>query len=123
LPFCGCRNDEEPFMMSQVYISLGTNKGDRHKNLYQALLLLSRQGNITINHLSSIYETDPVGFKNQGKFLNMVIEASTSLSPQGLLTATSNIENQLGRVRTIRWGPRIIDLDILLYNQENINTD
>jgi 2-amino-4-hydroxy-6-hydroxymethyldihydropteridine diphosphokinase len=72
---------------------------------------------------SSIYETDPVGYENQEQFLNMAIQVSTALNPFELLDTCLEIELNLGRKRDIRWGPRTIDLDILLFNHENIETE
>ena len=108
--------------MNKAYIGLGTNIGDREANLKDALNELKALPEIQIVSISSIYETDPVGYLDQGKFLNMVICINTTLSAQSLLTACMEIEQKLGRKREIRWGPRTIDLDILLYNQENIVT-
>lgn len=73
--------------------------------------------------ISSIYETDPVGYTDQDLFLNMAAAVKTSLSPFELLDLTQRIEKELGRKRDIRWGPRTADLDILLYNRENIETE
>ena len=70
---------------------------------------------------SSIYETDPIGYKDQGKFLNMAIEIETPFSPTDLIIALQEIEHKMGRIRTIKDGPRIIDLDILLYGNEMID--
>jgi 2-amino-4-hydroxy-6-hydroxymethyldihydropteridine diphosphokinase len=105
--------------MSRVYLGLGTNLGDTEKNLEQALRRLSK--NITILKKSSVYETEPVGFKDQPWFLNMVIEAETDLSPSELLGVTQGIERDMKRVKTIVNGPRIIDIDILLYGGERID--
>lgn len=109
--------------MKQAYIALGTNIEPRNNYIKDALKQLSQHSNITIIKESSIYETAPVGYKNQSDFLNMVIEIDTSLSPEDLLNYCQDIENSLGRKRTIRYGPRTIDLDILLYNQECVKTD
>lgn len=109
-------------MGNNVYLSVGTNIGDRENNIKQALILLEKHPNINKEKMSSIYETDPVGLTEQPKFLNGVLEISTSLSPLELLDYTQKIEKELGRKRDIKWGPRTIDLDILLYNQENIET-
>lgn len=78
---------------------------------------------IKVVSTSSIYETDPVGYEDQDKFLNMVIKVNTSLGPFELLDTCLDIEQKLGRKREIKWGPRTIDLDILLYNNENIETE
>ena len=76
---------------------------------------LSRHPEIKINGFSSFYETEPVGYKEQGWFLNQVIHIKTSLSPMGLLKVTQKTEEDLGRKRLIKWGPRTVDIDILLY--------
>lgn len=107
----------------KVYLGLGTNLGDRMTHLRNALTLLGRQRGLSVERLSSIYETDPVGYVNQGAFLNMAVEIATTLTPDQLLDVTSSIENKLGRKRTIRWGPRAIDLDILLYDDLHIKTE
>lgn len=104
-------------------IALGTNMGDRYRNLCEAITLLNGHPSIELVQASSIYETDPVGYTDQDPFLNMVIEVKTELTPILLLDSCLQIEQQLGRKRIIRWGPRIIDLDILLYNQENMETE
>lgn len=109
--------------MNIVYISIGTNIGERLCNLQNAVRLLREHPAINVEHISSIYETDPVGFVDQAAFLNIVVKVTTSLAPQQMLTACQSIETELGRVRLIRWGPRSIDLDILLFNHENIETE
>ena len=108
--------------MNIAYIGLGTNMGDREAHLRDAILELAAMPENEIVSLSSIYETDPVGYLDQGKFLNLVVGLHTELDAQSLLTTCMEIEQKLGRKREIRWGPRTIDLDILLYNQENIVT-
>lgn len=110
-------------MNNEAYLSLGTNIGDRVDYLIQALRLLMKDKKIRVAGISSIYETDPVGYADQPPFLNLVAEIHTSYEPLELLTKTQQIEVELGRIRDIRWGPRTIDLDILLYNQENIQTE
>ncbi|WP_203364404.1 2-amino-4-hydroxy-6-hydroxymethyldihydropteridine diphosphokinase [Bacillus sp. REN10] len=110
-------------MKNKAYLSLGTNVGDRMANLQAALTMLHEEKEIEIERLSSIYETDPVGYTEQMSFLNMAVQIATSLSAEELLDKCLSIESQLGRVREIRWGPRTIDLDILLYNQDNIKSE
>lgn len=110
-------------MNNRAFIALGTNIGDRYVNLSEAIKHLHEKPGVTLVQASSIYETDPVGYTDQDPFLNMVIEVRTELTPIQLLEACLNIEQILGRKRVIRWGPRIIDLDILLYNQENMKTE
>ncbi|MGM0847015.1 MAG: 2-amino-4-hydroxy-6-hydroxymethyldihydropteridine diphosphokinase [Bacillota bacterium] len=110
-------------MKKTAYLSLGSNVGDREQYLQEAIKLLNDHHDIAVTRTSSIYETDPVGFTEQGEFLNLVLEIQTSLPPQTLLNQCLQVEKDLGREREFRWGPRIIDLDILLYNQENIETE
>ncbi|GAA0439497.1 2-amino-4-hydroxy-6-hydroxymethyldihydropteridine diphosphokinase [Lentibacillus halophilus] len=109
--------------MNTVYIALGSNVEPKDNYLKEALHLLREHPQVRIIQLSSIYQTAPVGYTNQPDFLNMVIEAETSLSPLVLLEACQRIEHQLERKRDIRFGPRTIDLDILVYNQENRQTE
>ena len=110
-------------MKNTVYLGLGSNIGDRCRHLREAVLLLQEHHDIEVEDVSSIYQTDPVGYTEQDKFLNLVIKISTNLKSVELLQTMQNIENHLGRTREIHWGPRTIDLDILLYNHENIETE
>ncbi|OLN24274.1 2-amino-4-hydroxy-6-hydroxymethyldihydropteridine diphosphokinase [Domibacillus antri] len=110
-------------MTNVVYLSLGTNMGNREVLLEEAVQALVKNAHIEVKAVSSIYETDPVGFTDQPPFLNIVLKAKTALFPQELLSVCMEIENVLGRKRTVRWGPRTIDLDILLYNHDNIKSD
>ena len=110
-------------MENIAYLSIGSNIGNRLEIFQKALQLLDENNEISVEELSSIYETDPVGYTNQACFLNAVLKISTSLQPEELLQICLFIESQLGRKREIRWGPRTLDLDILLYNQENIETE
>lgn len=97
--------------------------GDRYRNLGDAIHLLKEEKGVSLVKSSSIYETVPIGYTDQDDFLNMVISIITTLSPYELLEVCLRIEKDLGRKREIKWGPRIIDLDILLYNQENIEAE
>ncbi len=110
-------------MMNIVYIALGSNQGDRAGYLQEAVEEIGRHEQIMVEKESSIYETDPVGYTEQDKFLNMVIKVNTQLAPADLLKVLQEFEYFFGRKREIRWGPRTLDLDILLYNQENIETE
>ena len=110
-------------MKSVAYVSLGSNLDDRLSYLKDAIEKLHKDERISIKKISSIYETDPVGYTNQGKFLNIVAKLETDYEAEQLLRKCLQIELLLGRERKIRWGPRTIDLDILLYNQDNIETD
>lgn len=100
--------------MKTVYLSLGSNVGDREANLRAAI---DRLGPV---RESPIYETEPVDYLNQGWFLNLVVELQTELFPRQLLTRTQKIERELGRVRGIPKGPRTLDIDILLYGSSVI---
>lgn len=104
--------------MADTFIALGSNLGDRAKNLAAARDALAR-GPLTIRVVSSIYETEPWGPVTQGRYLNQVIGGTTSLEPRTLLTKLQEIERSLGRDRAHeeRYGPRTIDLDILLYDE------
>jgi len=104
-----------------AYISLGANLGDRRENLETALKELDSLPTIEIGRVSSVYETAPVGMTEQPDFLNMAAEIRTSVSARELLEAMLQIENQMGRVRTVRWGPRGIDLDLLVYGTSQID--
>ncbi|ACK63628.1 2-amino-4-hydroxy-6-hydroxymethyldihydropteridine diphosphokinase [Bacillus thuringiensis] len=110
-------------MNNIAYIALGSNIGERYTYLTEAIQFLNKNPYIQVDDISSVYETEPVGYTDQSCFLNLVIKISTNLSPQELLKVTQKVENDLGRKREIRWGPRTIDLDILLYNQENIEAE
>jgi 2-amino-4-hydroxy-6-hydroxymethyldihydropteridine diphosphokinase len=110
-------------MEAIAYLSLGSNVGNREQYLKEAIKQLNEAADIEVTRTSSIYETDPVGFTEQGQFLNLVLEVKTSLSPESLLQHCLQVEKDLGREREFRWGPRKIDLDILLYNHENIETE
>lgn len=107
--------------MKTSFIAIGTNIEPRETHFKQALSLLNHHKQITIIKRSSIYETAPVGFLEQSHFLNGVIQIDTSLSPHELLDVCQRIEHQLGRERIIKNGPRTIDLDILLYDDEEVN--
>lgn len=109
--------------MNVVYIALGSNISPREEYLQQAINRIKQDRFIFFQKQSSIYETDPVGYLEQENFLNQVIEVKTTYSALELLDVCQKIENELGRERTVRWGPRTIDLDILLFNQENIMMD
>jgi 2-amino-4-hydroxy-6-hydroxymethyldihydropteridine diphosphokinase len=103
-----------------IYLGLGSNLGDRRANLDRALKELAAAG-IRIKKISSYIETDPVGGPPQGKFLNAAAQVETSLSPIELLEAVKSIEKCMGREKTVRNGPRLIDIDVLLYDEVKMN--
>lgn len=110
-------------MTHDVYISAGSNIGDRQSYLEFALKELERLEGFSIQSVSPIYETAPIGYTEQPSFLNLALSAMTEYSPSELLEHVQEIEKKAQRVRDIRWGPRTLDLDILLYNQETIIMD
>lgn len=110
-------------MNNTAYIALGSNIGKKETYLKEAVKKLHEHPEVQVELISSIYETTPVGYENQDDFLNMAVKITTSLRPEELLSLTQKIEQELGRTREVRWGPRTADLDILLYNRENIETE
>ncbi|WML41909.1 2-amino-4-hydroxy-6-hydroxymethyldihydropteridine diphosphokinase [Neobacillus sp. OS1-2] len=110
-------------MENRAFIALGSNIGNRYDNITSAINCLTSHSEIKLANYSSVYETDPVGYEDQDLFLNMVIEIMTDLSALELLEFCLKTELELGRKRELRWGPRTIDLDILTFNQENIETE
>ena len=108
--------------MAIVYIGLGSNVGDRHRNCLTAIELL-RQNGLLVARQSSMHETEPWGVTDQPEFLNMTVETETDLAPIKLLEVLKKIEKDMGRQDTIKWGRRIIDLDILLYDDIIMKTD
>jgi len=104
-----------------AYLCLGSNLGERETNLRQALTLLSPK--VTVDEVSSIYETEPVGYKEQPFFLNLVCRISTNLPPEELLHLAKDIETKMGRVPSVQINsPRPIDIDILFYNNKIMET-
>jgi 2-amino-4-hydroxy-6-hydroxymethyldihydropteridine diphosphokinase len=107
--------------MPTVFLSLGSNIGDREANLHAAIAELAPAG-IEIKKVSSLYETEPVGYLDQPWFLNCAVEAETQLDPHALLAALHSIESKLGSKKEFFKGPRKIDLDILLYGEETADS-
>ncbi|MDQ7113954.1 2-amino-4-hydroxy-6-hydroxymethyldihydropteridine diphosphokinase [Staphylococcus simulans] len=106
--------------MPDVFLGLGSNVGDRENQLKEAIRLLDEQSGIKVVKVSSFYETEPVGYVDQPDFLNLCVEIQTELSPKAVLERGLAIEQQLHRVRKERWGPRTLDIDILLYGDQII---
>ncbi|GAB6887961.1 2-amino-4-hydroxy-6-hydroxymethyldihydropteridine diphosphokinase [Desulfothermus okinawensis JCM 13304] len=110
--------------MELAYISLGSNMGDPTKNLHIARDHLDNSPNIKITKISSIYLTEPQGLKNQPWFANQVIEVQVNgFTPITLLHKLLKVEDLMGRKRTVRWGPRIIDLDLILFENHIIDSE
>lgn len=102
--------------MSVAYIGLGSNVGDRLGNIKKSIELLGSSPDVTVEKTASFYETKPVGYLNQPDFINTVVKITTKLTPHQLLKVTKSIEEALLRKRTVKWGPRVIDLDILIFD-------
>ena len=103
------------------YLSLGSNVGDRSRNLQDAIAAL-REAGVNVKRVSSIYETEPVDYLDQPWFLNIAVEAETALAPATLLQTLHGIETLMGSKKQIAKGPRLIDMDILLFGNEVIDT-
>ncbi|MGQ9497431.1 MAG: 2-amino-4-hydroxy-6-hydroxymethyldihydropteridine diphosphokinase [Desulfotomaculales bacterium] len=108
--------------MTTAYVGLGSNLGDRRFFVREALRLISEVPGIKVKRVAPLYRTAPVGLTEQEWFFNTVAEIETPLSPHALLAALLAVEARLGRVRTRRWGPRTIDLDLLLYGDLHLHT-
>jgi 2-amino-4-hydroxy-6-hydroxymethyldihydropteridine diphosphokinase len=105
--------------MNQIYLSLGSNIGDRAQNIAQAIEALPSHG-VRLARQSSLYETEPVELRAQDWFLNCVVEVETNLQPQELMQVLLKIERSMGRERTVPKGPRVIDMDILLFGSATV---
>ncbi|MBI6546583.1 MAG: 2-amino-4-hydroxy-6-hydroxymethyldihydropteridine diphosphokinase [Cyanobacteria bacterium NC_groundwater_1444_Ag_S-0.65um_54_12] len=106
--------------MATVYLSLGSNLGDRVNFIKRALSKMAKHPRIVVEGISSFYETEPLEYPNQAWFVNAVCRIRTDMPPRDLLDALQGIEKELNPERIMRWGPRTIDLDILLYDDELI---
>lgn len=107
--------------MARLYLGVGTNLGDRMENLRAALVRL--EPSMRVQSVSSVYETEPWGVTDQPRFLNLVVEGETELEPLALLDALKRTEREMGRGPGERYGPRVIDLDILLYDNLEFRSD
>lgn len=106
--------------MAEVFVGIGSNLGNRELNCLKAIKLLEEKG-FVMRDRSSLYETEPWGVTDQPKFINMAVHVTTELSPLEVFLHLKSIEKDMGRTETVRWGPRIIDLDILLYDDIVLN--
>jgi 2-amino-4-hydroxy-6-hydroxymethyldihydropteridine diphosphokinase len=104
-----------------VYLGLGSNLGNRARNIYEALRRL--RSHVRLDRVSSLYETEPVGLTDQPWFLNLVCSGQTALPAESLLVAVKGIERDMGRKEGIRFGPRVIDIDILFYDDLVMETE
>lgn len=106
-------------MNARAFIGIGSNVGDRMENLVRAVEAMGAQG-LKVARVSSVYDTDPVG-PAQENFLNAALQIDTDLDPSGLVAVLKSIEQQMGRVETGHWGPRLVDLDLLLFGGDTVN--
>jgi 2-amino-4-hydroxy-6-hydroxymethyldihydropteridine diphosphokinase len=104
-----------------AYLGLGSNLGDRLTNLQGAVDLLASEDGVRVDASSRVWETAPVGGPDQPDYLNAVVRIETDHAPEGLLAACRRVESALGRERTERWGPRTIDVDVLLYDERAVD--
>lgn len=111
-----------PLRDETVFLGLGSNLGDRLDFLQKAVDLLEADQKVQVDAVSTVYETEPVGGPDQESFLNLAVRVRTRRSPRRLLTLCHHIEQRLGRVRAERWGPRTVDLDILLWDGRVVAT-
>ena len=108
--------------MARCYLGLGSNLGDREANLERAIDALGRIPGLAVLRRSRLYETEPVGLRDQPWYLNAVVEANVELEPEPLRRAVKALEVELGRTPAPRWGARVIDVDILLYDSLRLRT-
>ncbi|MHA8110973.1 2-amino-4-hydroxy-6-hydroxymethyldihydropteridine diphosphokinase [Lactobacillaceae bacterium Melli_B4] len=109
--------------MTVAYLSLGSNLGDKLNELQSAIDLLNQDEHITVEQVSDVYQTSPVGGVKQDDFYNLAARIDTNLSAEMLLDVIHSIEQKLHRVRKIHWGPRTLDIDIILFGDLRINND
>jgi len=109
--------------VARVFLSIGSNMGDKRAYLDQAVERLGQHDQIQVQAQSSYYETDPVGYTEQDLFLNIGLELDTMLKPEDLLSVCQAIELDLHRERLIRWGPRTVDIDIIFYDDLSMSTE
>ena len=107
--------------LNSIFLSLGSNVGDKNKNLAEALTFLKEF--VTILNVSSVYQTEPLLYEDQEDFLNIVAEIDYQRTAKSLLVIIKDIETQMGRTQTFRYGPRIIDIDIIFFKGEEINNE
>ncbi|RKP45394.1 2-amino-4-hydroxy-6-hydroxymethyldihydropteridine diphosphokinase [Cohnella endophytica] len=108
--------------MQEAYVALGANLGDRESSLTEAVRRLEADSELDVRRISAIYETAPFGYTDQPSFLNMAVCLRTELTPLSLLRRLLAIEQEMGRVRDVRWGPRNIDLDLLVHGEASMDT-
>lgn len=111
-----------PTRPTWAFLGLGSNLGDRLAHLQRAVDLLDTDAEVRVDGVSSVYETEPVGGPEQGPYLNLAVRVLTTRSPKALLRVAADVEQALGRERRERWGPRTIDVDILLYGDRTVAT-
>ncbi|MBD3288479.1 2-amino-4-hydroxy-6-hydroxymethyldihydropteridine diphosphokinase [candidate division KSB1 bacterium] len=110
-------------LLRTIFLGLGSNEGNRSQNLENCIGKIKKAAQIKIIQCSSIYESEPVGYTDQNWFLNAVLKCKSDLNPFDLLSLVKEIEDRMGREKTFRWGPRVIDIDILTYSDQIIESE
>ncbi len=108
--------------MRGIFLSIGSNLGEREHSLREAQVLLGKAG-VSVRRESAMYECEPWGDRDQPWFLNQCVEVETTLEPEELLALIKKVEKEIGRVDGEKWGPRAIDIDILLYGSQTVDTE
>jgi len=108
--------------LAVVFLGLGSNLGDRRKNIDSALELIDGTFRTSVKKVSSLYETEPVGYTDQPDFLNAVALVETERKPEEFMSDLLEVEHEMGRIRNVRWGPRVIDIDILMFDDLEMDT-
>jgi 2-amino-4-hydroxy-6-hydroxymethyldihydropteridine diphosphokinase len=120
---CEMKNKSMKVSKETAHIGIGSNLGNRHHNCLQAVDRLRRIPDVEVTGVSGWYLTKPIGVDGQDWYVNGVVSLDVKMSPQGLLERLMSVEQAMGRVRKERWGPRVIDLDILLFWKKDIHED
>lgn len=107
--------------MAEVFLSIGSNNGNRFLNIMKSVIELEKMPAFEIINISSTYKTEPYGYKEQKEFLNLIVKLNTNLSPKEVLGELNRIELEIGRIREEKWREREIDIDILFYEDNRIN--
>lgn len=110
-------------VVTRAYISIGSNLGNRRENCLSAIEMLSHVPSVKVMRKSGLYETDPLGVIDQPKFINCAVEIETPSDPRTLMTFLKEIETDMGRKDGLKWGPRVIDLDIIFYGNVVVRED
>lgn len=112
-----------PSPIKKAWLSLGSNMGESRENLTEAIRLIGEKDGVSVTKVSSFYATKPWGYTDQADFVNLVAEVETTLLPEKLLEHCLEVEQELGRIRVIHWGPRVVDVDVVLFESFESSTE